>query len=109
MFNTKGQGSLEYLLILGGAILVAVIVISAITLLPAGNPAVYNATTGTCIGSGLNKTTCEAVATPTSGIKGIASNASALANCTGMGTSGSATATVCCFNATTSKCNINVD
>ncbi|MFH0955364.1 MAG: hypothetical protein V1777_04645, partial [Candidatus Micrarchaeota archaeon] len=30
MFNKKGQGSLEYLLIIGGGILVAVIIIGAI-------------------------------------------------------------------------------
>jgi len=39
--NTKGQGALEYLLLIGGAILVAAIVIALIVGLPsaAGNPA----------------------------------------------------------------------
>jgi uncharacterized protein (UPF0333 family) len=59
MFNQKGQGSLEYLLILGGAILVAVIIIAAITSLPANNPAAYTSMVGTCQTASLNQTVCE--------------------------------------------------
>jgi uncharacterized protein (UPF0333 family) len=80
MFNQKGQGSLEYLLILGGAILVAVIIIAAITSLPANNPAAYTSMVGTCQTASLNQTVCESVKLPASGLA-ITTGGAAQSNC----------------------------
>ncbi|GEM_PF-5776915 len=64
MFNQKGQGSIEYLLILGGAILVAVIIIAAVVSLgqsTGGGALSRNTLQGLCSTQG-SETACEALA-----------------------------------------------
>jgi len=64
--NIKGQGALEYLLLIGGAVLVAAIVIALVTGIPgsAPNPSdqaicasqfTYNACTGVVVGEDLGE------------------------------------------------------
>lgn len=96
MFSTKGQGSLEYLLILGGAILVAVIVITAITSTPNPGNVGLNSLAATCQTS-LNETVCEAVGAP----DGVTIPATPV--CAGTGGSN----TACCWDNTAKRCSMN--
>ncbi len=90
MFTNKGQGSLEYLLILGGAILVAVIIIAAITLLPNPKTTQINALAASCSAS-VSQEACQAIPVAT-GLTGGAA-ASCPASYTGVAAKG------CCWNA----------
>jgi len=99
MFTKKGQGSLEYLLILGGAILVAVIIIAAITMLPQNNPAEANAIAASCQ-TAVNEQICENVSLS------AGSKLTVSAVCPGAG----GALTPCCFDSTAQagkQCSIN--
>lgn len=96
MFNKKGQGSLEYLLIIGGGILVAVVIIGAIISLAGtgtgGTKA--NVANQTCH-TYLTKASCEAAAA-----SGIGAT-NAIADCTtttGDGTGDTTADGFCCYD-----------
>ncbi|MBS3061197.1 MAG: class III signal peptide-containing protein [Candidatus Diapherotrites archaeon] len=109
MFANKGQGSLEYLLILGGAILVAVIIIAAITLLPNNSPVELNALAANCQTS-LNQNLCQSTATPASLV--VAAVDATHPGCPQTGTVNSVAGagTACCWTGSTADqgtCRLN--
>jgi hypothetical protein len=101
----KGQGALEYMILIAGAVLVAAIVIAIVTGLTAGGDEAANSRSKDALCAGIPQNECgidtSAVGDPFNGCGGLAS-----ANCSPRDPDGSGalTSASCSWNAALSRC-----